>query len=264
MDGTDAPSYRVLEFIMDTPATMDKRRGDALKQQLDANSGYAADLYLKTLMQPKTLDYIKAAMPKWTDEIWQRTGLDKEHRFWIRTIASVVAAGTLVKHAGFLDFSVDRIAGWAIEQVQDKKRLHGELVGHRNPISMLVSFLDQHLLDTLVVPKAFRPGPNQSTHVLLEPRRSLLIRHEMLEGRVYVEEQALKKWLVKTGVNTEGFYKELRERGVLGQPRRITLGAGTAHSTGQTTAIEFIVNHPSMSGYVASVETLVTPAVKRA
>jgi hypothetical protein len=120
------------------------------------------------------------------------------------------------------------------------------------------------LLDTLVVQKAFKPGPNQATQALLEPRRSLLIRHEMLEGRVYVEEQALKKWLVKSGVNTEGFYKELREKGVLGQSRRITLGAGTAHSTGQTTAIEFIVNHPAMSGYVASVETLMTPSVKRA
>jgi hypothetical protein len=264
MDGTDAPAYRLLEFIMDTPATMDKTRGDKLKNQLEANSGYAADIYLRTLMQEKTLAYIKEALPKWTDQIWQRTGLDKEHRFWVRTIASVIAAGTLVKHAGLLDFSVDRIGGWAIEQVQDKKRLHGELTGHRSPISMLVTFLDQHLLDTLVVQKAFKPGPNQATQALLEPRRSLLIRHEMLEGRVYVEEQALKKWLVKSGVNTEGFYKELREKGVLGQSRRITLGAGTAHSTGQTTAIEFIVNHPAMSGYVASVETLMTPSVKRA
>jgi hypothetical protein len=138
------------------------------------------------------------------------------------------------------------------------------MAGHRSPISMLVSFLDQHLLDTLVVAKAFKPGPNQSSHMLLEPRRNLVIRHEIVDGRIYVEEQALKKWLVKNGVNTEGFYKELKDKGVLGQSRRITLGAGTPHSTGQTTAIEFIANHPSMSGHVASVETLVTTEAKRA
>jgi Domain of unknown function (DUF927) len=264
MDGTDAPAYRVLEFLMDTPATMDKRRGDQLKQQLDANSGFAADLYLRTLLQPDTLKFIKASLPKWTDEIWNKTGLDKEHRFWVRTIASVIAAGTLVRHAGLLDFSVDRIAAWAIEQVKDKRRVHGELTGHRSPISMLVSFLDQHLLDTLVVPKAFKPGPNQTTHVLLEPRRNLLIRHELLEHRIYVEEQTLKKWLVKSGINTEGFYKELKDKGILGTVRRITLGAGTPHSTGQTTALEFIANHPAMSGHVAAVETIVTPAIKRA
>jgi len=31
----------------------------------------------------------------------------------------------------------------------------------------------------------------------------------------------------------------------------LTLGAGTAHSTGQTTALEIIANHPSMSGHLA-------------
>jgi Domain of unknown function (DUF927) len=259
MDGTDAPAYRVLEFVMDTPATMDKRRGDALKQQLDANSGYAADVYLRSLLQPETLSYIKRSLPKWTDEIWNKTGLDKEHRFWVRTIASVIAAAAVVRSTGILDFSIERIAGWAIEQVQQKKMSHGELAGHRTPISMLVAFLDQHLLDTLVVAKAFKPGPNQSSHMLLEPRRSLLIRHEMLEHRIYVEEQTLKKWLVKVGVNTEGFYRELKDKGILGTTRRITLGAGTPHSTGQTTALEFIANHPAMSGYLAAVETIVQP-----
>lgn len=263
MDGTDAPAYRVLEFIMDTPATMDKRRGDVLKQQLDANSGYAADLYLRSLIQPGTLKYIKNALPKWTEEIWNRTGLDKEHRFWVRTIASVIAAGAVVKNAGLLDFSVDRISGWAIEQVQQKKTLHGELAGHRSPISMLVSFLDQHLLDTIVVPKSFKPGPNQTAHVLLEPRRSLLIRHEMMDGRIYIEEQTLKKWLVKVGVNTESFYKELKEKGILGNTRRITLGAGTPHSTGQVTALEIVADHPAMSGHLKVVEGIVTP-MKRA
>jgi hypothetical protein len=264
MDGTDAPAYRVLEFIMDTPATMDKRRGDVLKQQLDANSGYAADLYLRNLVQPQTLNYIKEALPKWTDNVWQRTGLDKEHRFWVRTIASVMAAGVIVKHAGLLDFSVDRITGWAIEQVQSKRTLHSELSGHRNPISMLVSFLDQHLLDTIVVPKSFKPGPNQTSHVLLEPRRNLLVRHELTDHRIYIEEQTLKKWLVKVGVNTEGFYRDLKDKGILGTSRRITLGAGTPHSTGQVTALEIIANHPLMSGHLAAVETIVSPAVKRA
>lgn len=264
MDGTDAPAYRVLEFIMDTPASMDKRRGDALKQQLDANSGYAADLYLRNLLQPGTLNYIKQALPQWTDQVWQRTGLDKEHRFWVRTIASVMAAGAVVKHAGLLDFSVDRITSWAIEQVQGKKTLHSERSGHRNPVSMLVSFLDQHLLDTLVVPKAFKPGPNQNSHVMLEPRRSLLVRHELNDHRIYIEEQTLKKWLVKVGVNTEGFYRDLKDKGIMGAVQRKTLGAGTPHSTGQVTAIEVIANHPLMSGHVASVETIVTPGVKRA
>ena len=123
MDGTDALAYRVLEFIMDTPATMDKRYAVIqLKQQLDNNSGYAADVYLRALILPGTLAYIKNALPKWTDEIWNRTGLDKEHRFWVRTIASVMAAAAVVKHTGILDFSIDRITNWAIDQESSRRR----------------------------------------------------------------------------------------------------------------------------------------------
>ena len=70
-----------------------------------------------------------------------------------------------------------------------------------------------------------------------------------------------KKWLVKVlGINTEGFYRELKEKGILGTTRRITLGAGTPHSTGQTTALEFIADHPAMSGHLAAVETIVQPS----
>ena len=264
MDGTDAPAYRVLEFVMDTPAAMDKRRGDVLKQQLDANSGYAADLYLRSLIQPTTLNYIKTALPKWTDEIWRKTNLDKEHRFWVRTIASVMAAGAVVKHAGILDFSVDRISGWAIEQVQEKKMARDGLLGHRSPISMLVSFLDQHMLDTLVVASSFKPGPRQAQQPLLEPRRSLLIRHELSEHRVFVEEQTLKKWLVKMGVNTESFYKDLKDRQILMQQRRVTLGAGTSLASGQVGVLEFHTDNPLMSGHVKLVESVVPSEARRA
>ncbi len=258
MDGTDAPAYRVLEFIMDTPASMDKRRGDKLKIDLDANSGFAADLYLRTLLQPATLKYIKDALPRWTDQVWQKTGLDKEHRFWVRTIASVIAAGTLVKHAGLLDFSVDRIANWAIEQVQQKKHIEHDARGQRGAIQNLVNFLDQHILDTLVVPKAFRPGPNQTSHVLLEPRRQLLIRNELQEGRIFINETTLNKWLVKMGINKDGFFKDLKERGVLtATSRRVTLGAGTHHSTGQSTVAEINAAHPAMSGHVQAVDNIV-------
>ena len=219
----------------------------------------AAHQHRRTLIQPANLTYIKDALPKWTDQVWQRTGLDKEHRFWVRTISSVIAAGTLAKHCGLLDFSVDRIASWAIEQVQNKKVLSGEMKGQRHPTQMLVQFLDSHLMDTLVVPKAFKPGPRQEIqNTLLEPRRSLLVRHEIQEGRIYIEEQTLKKWLVKVGINTEGFYRELKSAGVLGATRRITLGAGTSHATGQTTAVEIIANHPMMSGHIASVAELVS------
>lgn len=259
MDGTDAPAYRVLEFTLDPIAGADKKRGDALRKQLDDNSGHAADLYLRSLLQPATLDYIKTALPKWTDQVWKRTQLNPEHRFWVRAIASVMAAGAVVKHAGILDFSVDRIAGWAMEYVQAKREIIAG-ADKFDPIATLVRFLDQHLLDTVVVHDAVKPGPGQSVNMLLEPRRSLIIRNELKPGKIYIEEMALKRWLIEKGANTDSFFKELKLRGILGALKSRTLGAGTRHATGQVRAWEIDATVPAMSGHLKTVHTVMDPA----
>ena len=258
MDGTDAPAYRVLEFIMETPADLARQRGDQLKQQLDNNSGHAADLYLRTLVQPATLQYIKDALPKWTDQIWQKTGLSKEHRFWVRTISSVIAAGTIVRHAGILDFSVDRIAGWAIEQVQDSRTRIPE---RRTATDTMCQFLDQHIMDTLVVQHAFKKGPMQATAPLVAPRRNMHVRYEMEPQMAYVEEPLLKKWLVEKGINTKGFFQELYANGVIKQwNKRMTLGAGTVYARGQVAVVEVDCGHPAMSGIVRAVVEMASTA----
>lgn len=257
MDGTDAPAYRVLEFIMEAPAGMDKKRGDALKQQLDANSGYAADHFLRALLQPQTLAFIKQSLPKWTDEVWDKTQLNTEHRFWVRTLSSVIAAAVIVKNAGILDFSVDRMTSWAIEQVKARKQTVQASAADRDPIQILVAFLDEHLQDTLVVKDSYRPGPKPTIEMpLVQPRRSLLIRHELMTKRIYVDERTLRKWLVARSVNTRGFYDTLHKAEVLSRQTRVTLGAGTNYASGQTNVLEIIANHPKMTGHVASVDDL--------
>jgi hypothetical protein len=264
MDGTDAPAYRVLEFTLDAIEGSDKKRGDALRKQLDDNSGYAADLYLRSLLQPDTLSYIKTALPKWTDQVWKRTQLNPEHRFWVRAIASVIAAGVIVQRTGILDFSVDRIAGWAMEYVQAKRELVAG-ADKFDPIATLVRFLDQHLLDTVVVHDAVKPGPGNSVNMLLEPRRSLIIRNELKPGKIYIEEMALKRWLIEKGANTDTFFKELKLRGILGALKSRTLGAGTRHATGQVRAWEIDATVPAMSGHLKTVHTVMdpTPLVRR-
>lgn len=255
MDGTDAPAYRVLEFTLAPISGADKKRGDALRKQLDDNSGHAADLYLRTLVQPATLKYIKDALPRWTDQVWKKTLLNPEHRFWVRAIASVIAAGAVVKHAGILDFSVDRIADWAIEYVQSKRNLTED---HKfEPVSLLVRFLDQHLLDTLVVNDALKPGPGGATQTLLAPRRNLSVRNELKPQRIFIEEGVLRRWLISKGANTDTFYRELRAMNILLRISSKTLGAGTTHATGQVRSWEVDASVPAISGHLKVVAAVV-------
>ena len=254
MDGTDAPAFRILEFVSELPAGL-STRGDELKRELAANSGFAGDVFLRTLLQPETLAYVRKALPLWTDSIWKRTGLRNEHRFWVRTLASVVAAGVIVRHCGILDFSVQRILDWAVDELQIRSG-EATVTGVRTAVSVLAEFLHSNINSMLVLSHAWRP--QTQARPLLSPRQELLIRYEQDSGKTWILENALRKYLVKKGVNRHMFMKDLKERGVItNEHKRITLGAGTDFASGQVTAIEVFLKHPAMSGIVINVDEII-------
>lgn len=253
MEGTDAPAFRVLEFVAALPAGLESK-GDELRRVLDANSGHAGDAYLKVLLQPATLSYIKQAMPEWTAELWKRTGLRPEHRFWVRTLASVIAAGVLVRHAGILDFSMQRITDWATAVLCERSG-DNTITGSRTASSILSEYFHANINNMLVMPMAWRP--KTLVRPLLEPKKELLIRIEMHEGKAYVLENDLRRYLVKRGVNRSAFMQELLARHViLNKFKRVTLGAGSDFASGQITAVEINMNHPALSGTVVEVENI--------
>jgi len=254
MDGTDAPAFRLLEFITEFPTSLEKR-GDELKRILAANSGFAGDAYLRALLQPETLSYVKTALPEWTDKIWQRSGLRNEHRFWVRTLASVVAAGVLVRHVGILDFSIQRILDWAISECQARAD-DATVTGKRDAQSALADFFHTHINDTLVVQDEWKP--HTAIRPLVTPKRDLHVRFELNPQRAFITETVLRKWLVTKGVNRAAFMKELKARDILlHDKKRVTLGAGTDFASGQVTVLEINMKHPAVSGVVASVTEMV-------
>lgn len=254
IEGTDAPAFRVLEFISSLPPGV-VSRGDELKRVLFANSGFAGEAYLRVLLQPQTLAYVQSALPQWTENIWKRTGLETQHRFWVRTLASVVAAGVLVRHAGILDFSVQRITDWAIAMMRDRQG-QATVTGVRTPTSVLAEYFHANINSMLVMPIAWRP--KTSIRPLLEPKKELMIRYEMSEGRAFILDSDLRKWLVKKGVNRAGFMAELKARNVIiSDYRRVTLGAGTDFASGQVTTVEVNMKHPALSGIAVDVEQVI-------
>jgi hypothetical protein len=241
--GTDAPSYRVLEFETSIPKGI-ATRGDDLKRALRDNSGYAGHEYMRLLTQPAVLAFITEALPKWTDQVWKKSGLNNEHRFWVRTIASVMAASVLVNKLGILEFSTDRITDWAIEYV---KGATTNFENRSDPSLILSQFLAKSIQATLVVATEWKPRTEQRP--LIQPRNELQIRYERQTGRLYISEVFFRKWLVENSVPIRSFFEKLKEMGVLLRDnKRVTLGAGTDYASGQSTCYEIDGDHPAVKG----------------
>ena len=248
--GRDAMATRVMEFTVDLPQNIKHWAGDSLKDQLLNNAGHAGDAYIRALVQPETLDYVKKALPKLREDIIQKNKFSSEHRFWVRTLASVSVASVIIKHLGLLSFSADRILDWALETLLNRRDFAaGEIYEGSH---MLTRFLSENLWGTLVMPGPWKVGKNLPP--LKEPIRDLVVRYELEGGKMFVEERVLRVWMNKEGVSWQDLLAELKKKGILVANRRLmTLGAGTHYARGQSPCIVIAAEHPAMSGVVQDV-----------
>jgi hypothetical protein len=251
--GVDAPAYRVLEFRATLPKEIAYSQGDRLKKQLEQNCGHAGDAYLRYLIEPKVLEWTKKAVAQYTQDIWAKTKLRSEHRFWVRTIGSVAVAGAIVNKVGILEFKTSRIIDWAMQQIGDANEEPLMAVGSNVAANALAEFLGEHLGDTLVMQAAFRPGVPRTPPVM-RPARRLIVRVELDTQRIFISEKEFRSWLLRKELNGRYTIEELKEKGVImNQKRMMTLGAGTDIQSGQLPCVEINGKHPLVSGVLAPI-----------
>jgi hypothetical protein len=260
--GIDAPAFRVLEFNARLPEGLHKK-GDALKKELEANYGFAGDVYLKYLLQPEVLAYVKTALPQWTEAIWAKTQLQSQHRFWVRTLGSIAVAGAIVKKMGILSFSPDRILEWALEQVTARRDETTITNTDFSAVNTLSEFLNEHVASMLVMPGPYTP--KQRPQPLLKNIHKLLIRFEASNGRILISETAFREWLQKQEISAREVLNELKAKLIVTRPRLFaTLGAGMELAVGQTACIEINGTHPALTGVLAPVHDVINEGLQKA
>lgn len=106
-------SFPVFEIIVKVPQS--RKHASTLHRELRNNCGYAADAFLRRLVQPETIEFIQAGLPQWVNQVQRYTKAGPNKQPAVRMIAAVVAASTIVKSIGLLDFSASRIVTWAMD-----------------------------------------------------------------------------------------------------------------------------------------------------
>lgn len=250
--GSEAMAMRIIEFQVSLPPHIKHQEGDKLKNQLLENAGWAGDAYMRRLVQPETLAWVKMMLPKIREEIAQKQHFTSEHRFWARTLSSIAVASVIIKDLGLVSFSPDRILEWATEELIEQAR---------NPrtfsaTSLLAEFLANNIDATLIMQHSWRPGKARSM-VHKVPIKSLKIRHEIEDGRIIVDEKEFRNWIVKEGASWQHVLVELKDKEVLiDAKRQVTLGADTDLAVGQRTCLILNSMHPLVSGQLKVVQEI--------
>jgi hypothetical protein len=251
-EASDAPAARILELATSLPDHMSPHDFDHIRRELAQNSGFAGDAFMRRLIQPELVNWVRDNIPQWTKSVRNAAGLSDRHRFWTRMIVSVIAAGTIVEQYKICDFSMKRMTDWLIKTAASQR----DVIQGGNTLdaaSVLSLFMDAHKNNTLSVAKA-QKGPTRVA-VNFMPSGPLYCRYEVEDKRLSVTETILKRWLVKQSVSINNFLQTLKGQGVLlGEVRKVTLGAGTDIASGQTPCFVINMASPLVSGIVASIE----------
>lgn len=254
--GTDAPSYRVLELQANLQSTMDKARADRLKQILDANAGHAGDAYLRYLLHPDVSAWVRRALNQWTGDIWETTKLGTEFRFRVRLVGAIAVAAALVNKLDILHFQTDRIVSWLVSELKGEHQAGGisGVPTIDRAVGALGQFINEHYGQTLAVPDRFKPKMHKMLPIL-KPQHTLTIRYEVIPQRVFIAAQTFREWCVKRQMSPRHILAVLKDHDViLDYARNITLSAGTDIPGAQTLCIEANAAHPVMGGLLQIVQ----------
>lgn len=248
--GNDIPALgrRILELPLVIPDALKHAIGDKLQQELTNNRGWAGDAYLTWLLQPENLTWTKIALDQYTREIWEKTQLGPDYRFWVRLAGAVAVAGTIVSGLGLVEFSIDRIMKWLLE-IMGSKRAD---VKERDdwPVMALGDFLNTHQQNTLTM-----PGPHVfgSKNVLpiMKHTRELMIRYEVQGSRYLIATSSLRDWLVKKEISFNEMCRLLEEDGICKNRAKLaTLAAGTDFPSSRVLCLEIDAAHEKLRGKV--------------
>lgn len=253
-DGTDAPAYRVLELGAKLPDTVDKAKGDRWRSVLTANAGHAGHAYINYLTQPATLSWARAALEKWTAEIWETTKLGSAHRFRVRLVGAIAVASALVNKLDILHFHTDRIIQFLIKELQSDQ--HEGTVASLPPLDKALNlfgdFMNFHMGEALVVKDPWRPKTYQRT--IIKPNNRVSMRYEMSSQKVYISISVFREWATKRQVSAREIINTLVNHQVLDEKNRtITLPAGTDIPGSQVSCLVANAAHPVMGGLLQMV-----------
>lgn len=255
-DMAEAPAYRIIELPLEVPEGVRHVQGDKLRKSLRANSGTAGAVYLDWLVRPVNLEWTKRTLEQVTKQTWEKTGLRSEHRFWVRTVAAIGVAGVIVKQLGLVEFSVERIMRWLLDQITVQPGVNANWA-----VNSLAEFLNQHRDSTLAVPRAYVAG--EKMRPLQEPRYQLKIRYEASTGRYLIAATAMREWLIEKEQSYAEMVRALEANGVVTRKRcQATLGAGTDIPGGQVWCVEVNGTHELLGGVVPVVEGNVVPLAR--
>ncbi len=247
---------RVFELAIGLPDHLTDKSDKALQKLLDKHHGIAGEAFLKFILIPKNMAFIKKNLPVLHKKYQDELRLGQEGRFIYYILAVVHMTAILVNSANILNFDIPTVMSYALAQVKDRDRNKKERT--EKPQSQLAGIMSRNLGDSLGVDRPWVKGKVNT--VLRHPSRNgVHMRMEKESKITYMSASSFRKYCKIDSLDANHILKECRKLGIISpELKLVTLGAGTGeqYDTGQTSCIVIDMAHPALTGGLALVDDL--------
>lgn len=251
----EAPLMRVMEFPVTYGKDMDSFEVDTLSAQLFDNRGHAGDAFVRWIVKPEVVDWIKKAIAHYTAVIWKEAAMEPKYRIWVHALGCHAVAAEIVRSLKILDVDASTLVSHAINELRYEARQVNEhpYDNRVNPElqercrELLGGFINAHMADFLVVQRHYRAALG-TQEPIQRPRGKLLGRYEIEDAKLFVAHNELKRWYVDFGFPWRDALGCLRLMNVLvAEGKLVTLTAGTPLPGGQVRCLEIDMSAPVLA-----------------
>lgn len=239
---SDAGVYRIFECFI--PPKDKPPRDPAISSmvaELQNHYGMVGEVYGEYLA--KHVTSVQNRVNSWRLKVEEHFSSDPAERFWVATVASLLAGAEAANKAGVADFDIRELAQYLFRKYSELRTRVISTKEATDPKELLVAYQMQHQHERLVVDK-LRTGPGGKYEPQLIGNyanvRKITYQLGMEQHILRVVAADFNRWLRKTrGLRMSGEL-EARFKQECGMKKiKATLGAGTQFATSQSWCYDF-------------------------
>lgn len=235
---SDAGQLRVMDYECDfqilDQGGMEMQCLNKCVQLSEHNYGHAGPEFIYQLLQRKErLSTLEAKVASWVAS----KEFTPRERFYSYPLGLALQAGRWAVEFGLLDYDMDALEKWVFTTFLASIRIADDDLKH-TPHAVLADYINDRILQNgLIVKREERlpeePPQEDSTvpdsYIARRPVRSLTIRYELENQKLYFSKQDFNMWCAKQGWSPRTALKELKALGHVTETNmRVVLGRNIA------------------------------------
>jgi hypothetical protein len=200
-------TLRILERAVRKQSIYSLAEARELLNPLDSNYGLAGGVIAEWLV--KNVDAARKLAQDTYRTFCDRVEAQSPERFWSAMCAQAIVGAKIGQMLGLHDYSPEAIEAHAERIILETRG--GMILETKTPVDLLVEYMNQHITDTIVITHT----PNGMADVVREPKRTMMIRHELDTARIWITKGHIRNWCVEHNHDLQVILDHLQERGVL-------------------------------------------------